>query len=199
MITINSDGWIKGDGTVCIPSPFFDEREGDRCTDLIVIHNISLPAGIFGLGYIHALFKGELLNTDIAEFESLRGLKVSSHFFIDRKGLITQFVSTKKRAWHAGQSAFQGRCRCNDFSIGVEMEGSDFIEFELVQYRALRELLKVLIQAEPQLRFIAGHSDIAPGRKTDPGPYFDWRSALDSPELLKQLQYLPIQTLNTKQ
>lgn len=96
MITIDSNGWIREQGCECVPSPFFDEREGTRETDLIVMHNISLPAGVFGLGYVQALFKGELLETEIAGFESLRGLKVSSHFFIDREGKIWQFVSTKK-------------------------------------------------------------------------------------------------------
>lgn len=189
MITIDSDGWIKGDGVQSIPSPFFDEREGNRPTDLVVIHNISLPAGVFGLGYVQALFKGELLETEIAGFESLRGLKVSSHFFIDRIGRITQFVSTKKRAWHAGVSTFQGMSRCNDFSIGIEMEGSDFVAFAPKQYDALENLLRALIAAEPQLAYITGHSDIAPGRKTDPGPYFDWVRVLQNPELAKKLKY----------
>ena len=189
MITIDCDGWIKGEAVQCIASPFFDEREGTRPTDLVVIHNISLPAGVFGLGYVQALFKGELLETEIAGFESLRGLKVSSHFFIDRAGRITQLEKKKKRAWHAGVSTFQGMSRCNDFSIGIEMEGSDFVAFALKQYDALENLLRALVAAEPQLAYITGHSDIAPGRKTDPGPYFDWARALRNPELAKKLKY----------
>ncbi|HIU36862.1 MAG TPA: 1,6-anhydro-N-acetylmuramyl-L-alanine amidase AmpD [Candidatus Aphodousia faecigallinarum] len=192
---INREGWIEGEGCVCVPSPFFDDREGQLEPDLVVMHNISLPAGAFGLGYVQALFKGELINTAIQGFESLKGLKVSSHFFIDRKGLITQFVSTKKRAWHAGKSIFQGRSRCNDFSIGIEMEGSDFVAFEPEQYQALKKLLVTLIQSEPRLSFITGHSDIAPDRKTDPGPYFDWKMVLSVPEISKRLKYSTIQTL----
>lgn len=198
MITIDSNGWIRGQGCECVPSPFFDEREGTRKTDLIVMHNISLPAGVFGLGYVQALFKGELLETEIAGFESLRGLKVSSHFFIDREGKIWQFVSTKKRAWHAGQSQFQGQSRCNDFSIGIEMEGSDFVAFDEKQYLSLEKLLTALVQAELGLRFITGHSDIAPDRKTDPGPYFDWERVLSVAPLSKQLQYSTIQTFKSK-
>lgn len=198
MIKVNLDGWIQGEGCECVPSPFFDEREGARQTDLIVMHNISLPAGVFGLGYVQALFKGQLLETDIAGFESLRGLKVSTHFFIDRTGKIWQFVSTKKRAWHAGKSQFQGQSRCNDFSIGIEMEGSDFVTFDEKQYLSLDKLLTALITAEPQLRFITGHSDIAPERKTDPGPHFDWQRVLSVPILVKQLQYSTIQTFKSK-
>lgn len=198
MISFDREGWIKGSGTVCVQSPFFDDRQGDRPTNLVVMHNISLPAGVFGLGYVSALFKGELFETSIAGFESLRGLKVSSHFFIDRQGQITQFVSTKKRAWHAGKSNFQGQERCNDFSIGIEMEGSDFVAFENRQYESLLRLLRALICAEPQLAYITGHSDIAPDRKTDPGPYFDWQRLLSQSDIANQLQYSTIQTFNKK-
>lgn len=198
MIAFNAEGWLSGGQALCVPSPFFDEREGERPIELIVIHNISLPAGIFGLGYVQALFNGDLLDTDIAGFESLRGLKVSSHFFIDRKGQIFQFVSTKKRAWHAGKSQFRGQNRCNDFSIGIEMEGSDFVPFESVQYESLKKLIRALLAAEPDLAYITGHSDIAPDRKTDPGPYFDWQRLLADAEIAKKLQYSTIRTVHKK-
>lgn len=198
MIKFNADGWIEGENTRRLPSPFFDEREGDAPTDLIVMHNISLPAGAFGTGFVEKLFLGELLQTDIPGFESLRDSKVSSHFFIDRQGAITQFVSTLKRAWHAGVSEFKGKTRCNDFSIGIEMEGSDFVAFEPRQYESLKKLLVALTQSCPQVSFITGHSDIAPGRKTDPGPFFDWAFLLSAPELINKLQYTPIQPADNK-
>lgn len=196
MISFDSEGWIRGSGTVCEPSPFFDDRQADTTVNLVVMHNISLPAGVFGLGYVRALFLGHLLQNDIQGFESLRGLKVSSHFFIDRRGLINQFVSIKKRAWHAGRSIFQGKSCCNDFSIGIELEGSDFVPFESVQYEALQKLLEALFKAEPNLAYITGHSDIAPDRKTDPGPYFDWKRVFSEPEIAKQLKYSTIQSIN---
>ena len=198
MMRLDKSGWLHGDGIVCLPSPFFDERETDHPTELVVMHNISLPAGVFGLGYVQALFNGDLLETEIPGFESLRGLKVSSHFFIDRQGRIFQFVSTRKRAWHAGKSQFRGLSRCNDFSIGIEMEGSDFVAFESAQYESLTRLLKTLIVGEPKLAYITGHSDIAPDRKTDPGPYFDWQRIFADADIAKKLQYSTIQTVNKK-
>lgn len=124
-------------------------------------------------------------------FASLKGLHVSSHFFIDRRGMLTQFVSTEKRAWHAGVSEFRGRTKCNEFSIGIEVEGSDFVRFEAKQYRRLAQLLSALTECYPSLRFVTGHSDIAPGRKTDPGCFFNWLQLQNEPEYPKTLQYCP--------
>jgi AmpD protein len=141
--------------------------------DLVVIHNISLPPGVFGGGAIDALFMGQLDCAAHPYFAALAGVRVSAHFLIDRRGALTQYVSAQQRAWHAGQSSFAGRSGCNDFSLGVELEGTDEVPFAPVQYATLHTLLVVLAAAYP-LRAVTGHADIAPGRKTDPGPFFDW-------------------------
>jgi len=138
-----------------------------------VIHNISLPAGQFETPYIVELFQNSLDCDAHPSFADLRDLKVSSHFLIRRNGLIQQFVSVLERAWHAGLSQFQGRDGCNDFSIGIELEGTDDVPFEDAQYASLQQLSAALIQQFP-IEHIVGHAEIAPGRKTDPGPYFDW-------------------------
>jgi AmpD protein len=141
--------------------------------DLLVIHNISLPPGQFGGPFIADLFTN-CLNCDADPyFEQLRAMRVSAHFLIRRDGQLMQFVSAEARAWHAGASSFQGRERCNDFSIGIELEGSDFVPFEQRQYDSLAALTCALQQRYP-LKHVAGHEHIAPGRKTDPGPFFDW-------------------------
>ncbi|HET7833168.1 MAG TPA: 1,6-anhydro-N-acetylmuramyl-L-alanine amidase AmpD [Gallionella sp.] len=159
-------------GCTYIPSPNCDDRP-DAPIELLVIHNISLPPGEFGGDGVQQLFNNTL-NPDTHPFyQGIAGLKVSSHFLIRRDGEIIQFVPCLKRAWHAGQSCWQGRTRCNDFSLGIELEGSDFVSFTDLQYAALDRLTRALRAAYP-LRGIAGHSDIAPGRKTDPGPCFDW-------------------------
>ena len=189
---INTEGWIIGGGAVRCCSPFFDERETPEPPDLVVIHNISLPGGHFLTGCVQSLFEGTLDCAGDPSFDSLRGLKVSSHFFINRNGLIHQFVSTQKRAWHAGVSLFHGRSKCNDFSIGIELEGSDYVAFEPSQYRSLSLLLASLCERYRSLRYITGHSDIAPGRKTDPGPFFDWTHLFEQCDYPKSLQYCSI-------
>ena len=167
---IDEDGWSSG--VVRMPSPNFDARAGDAI-DLLVIHNISLPPGQFGGPFIADLF-ANCLDCDIHPyFDRLRTLRVSSHFLIRRDGEVLQFVSTCDRAWHAGVSSYGGRERCNDFSIGIELEGTDFEPFEQEQYVSLVALTKALRARHP-LTDIAGHEHIAPGRKTDPGPCFDW-------------------------
>lgn len=155
-----------------IESPNFDARPaGD--INLIVIHNISLPPKEYGGTGIIELFTNQLNPAQHPYYAEIAGLKVSSHFLIRRNGELIQFVSCLDRAWHAGQSCWQGRERCNDYSIGIELEGDDFSAFENAQYDALNQLIKRLASQYP-IQSITGHSDIAPGRKTDPGPFFDW-------------------------
>ena len=155
------------------PSPHWDARPAGVHADLLVLHNISLPAGEFGGGFIDDLFLGTLDHRARSEFAELEGLRVSAHFLIRRDGALLQYVWFDQRAWHAGASCFRGRARCSDFSIGIELEGTDTVPFEQAQYDSLAALVSALIQAYP-IRAMAGHSDIAPGRKTDPGPLFDW-------------------------
>lgn len=159
-----------------IVSPNFDERPEGRAISLIVVHNISLPPGEFGGPYISQLFTNQLNKDDHPYFEKISQLRVSSHILIRRDGEIVQYVSFNSRAWHAGVSEYQGEQRCNDFSIGIELEGTDDLPFELVQYEILAQLIKELQRNYPSIakNAITGHSDIAPGRKTDPGPAFDW-------------------------
>jgi AmpD protein len=155
------------------PSPNYNARPPLCAIELLVIHNISLPPGQFGGPYIADLFGNQLdINAD-ASFASLQGVKVSSHFLIRRDGSLLQFVSTLQRAWHAGASHFEGRSHCNDYSIGIELEGSDFVPFEDAQYNRLVELTYCLQTHHPLLA-VCGHQHIAPGRKTDPGPCFNW-------------------------
>ncbi len=155
-----------------IPSPNFDERPAGTI-DLLVIHNISLPPDEFDGDGVQSLFTNTLDADAHPYYRTIAGLKVSAHFFIRRDGRIIQFVPCSKRAWHAGVSSWQGRERCNDFSIGIELEGCDTLPFTDPQYETLHRLTLALRAAYP-LRGIAGHSDIALGRKTDPGPHFDW-------------------------
>ena len=157
-------------------SPFCNERpKGCELPSLLVVHNISLPRAAFATPYVHDLFMG-MLDTQVhPSFISLKGLEVSSHFVIYRTGVIHQYVATTQRAWHAGLSAFRGRQGCNDFSIGIELEGCDELPFTWRQYARLATLTTVLMAHYPiTMDSIVGHSDIAPGRKTDPGPCFDW-------------------------
>jgi AmpD protein len=169
--TIDAHGWCAG--ARHLPSPNFDLRQAGTPIDLLVIHNISLPPGQFGGPYIAALFLNTLDHDAHPYFEQLRPLRVSAHFLIRRDGELVQFVSADARAWHAGVSMFAGRERCNEFSIGIELEGSDFVPFEPAQYRCLAALTQALMRRYP-LVSVAGHEHIAPGRKTDPGPCFDW-------------------------
>lgn len=162
-----------------MPSPNFDARPIHSKICLLVIHSISLPPDEFGGHGVEQLFTNTLNPDEHPYYEQLRNLKVSSHFFIRRSGEIVQYVSCNHRAWHAGVSSWNERTRCNDFSIGIEMEGSDFVPFTDAQYRRLSYLTRRIKRTYP-ICDIVGHADIAPGRKTDPGPYFDWPRYLDS-------------------
>ncbi|MBB6520918.1 1,6-anhydro-N-acetylmuramyl-L-alanine amidase AmpD [Pseudoteredinibacter isoporae] len=185
----NETGWLHH--IRACPSPNFNQRPDISDISLLVIHNISLPPGEFGAKYIEDFFCNQLDCTAHDYFETIAGLEVSAHFLIDRKGDITQFVDIFERAWHAGKSCFAGRENCNDFSIGIELEGCDDQTYTNVQYQALARLSLELVECCPKIVQqdggvvsgnasnmsgfnICGHSDIAPGRKTDPGPCFDW-------------------------
>ena len=173
---IDSKGWLGS--AVWRVSPNFDARPSEAATDLVVLHHISLPPGQFktqnSTQYIVDFFQNQLDPQAHPYFADIAERRVSSHFLIARSGRIIQFVSTQNRAWHAGESQFEGRPRCNDFSIGIELEGTGDISFEQAQYLALAKLIGIL-QKQYSLRYIVGHSDISPGRKVDPGKTFDWR------------------------
>jgi AmpD protein len=160
-------------GAVQIPSPNFDERPADAALTLLVVHNISLPPGEYGGEAIARLFTNTLDFTAHPYYETLHDLRVSAHFLIHRDGELVQFVPCAKRAWHAGPSVWRGRARCNDFSIGVELVGADDQPYAERQYLCLSELTLALRGRYPVID-VVGHSDIASGRKTDPGPAFDW-------------------------
>lgn len=165
------DGWLSG--VRHLPSPNFGPRPAQAQIDLLVVHSISLPPGQFGTGCVQQLFTNQLDWDAHPYFQGIRGLEVSSHFFIERTGRIWQFVSANERAWHAGQSCWRGRGNCNDDSIGIELEGLEGLTFEDAQYTSLLQLSEAIGQHYP-LQHIAGHEHIAPGRKQDPGPGFDW-------------------------
>ena len=158
------------------PSPNQGERPTDSPIDLLVIHNISLPPGQFGGGWIEDLFLNRLDPSAHPYFAQIHDNPVSAHLLIQRDGAATQFVALDRRAWHAGRSSFQGRPECNDYGIGIELEGDDHTPFADAQYRTLRDLTQRIIEIYPAISpdRITGHSDIAPGRKTDPGPFFNW-------------------------
>ncbi|WP_044872142.1 1,6-anhydro-N-acetylmuramyl-L-alanine amidase AmpD [Pseudomonas sp. LFM046] len=168
-----ASGWCQGISHC--PSPNFNCRPQGEVS-LLVIHNISLPPGQFGTGKVKEFFQNRLDPDEHPYFQGIRDLKVSAHFLIERDGAVTQFVSCNERAWHAGVSLFEGRENCNDFSLGIELEGTDDQAFTELQYAALISLVEQLRCAYPAITpaRICGHSDIAPGRKTDPGPKFDW-------------------------
>lgn len=171
---IDAQGWlVNGEH---LPSPNCNPRPEGAIT-LLVIHNISLPPNEFGGNGVAALFTNTLDHDAHPYYQTLVGLKVSAHFFIRRDGNVIQFVSCLQRAWHAGVSSWQGRSGCNDFSIGIELEGSDFIAYTAAQYHALHELTRAIAHRYP-ITGIAGHQHIAPQRKTDPGPHFDWQGYL---------------------
>lgn len=172
-LRVGDDGWVAD--IERRPSPNFDARPALAAIELLVIHSISLPPGRFGGGAVQRLFANAMDGHGHPFLEALSGLRVSAHFLIERDGRVIQFVGCSDRAWHAGRSSFEGRDDCNDFSLGVELEGTDFTAFEPAQYAALAGLTVALRRACP-LRAVRGHSDIAPGRKTDPGPMFDWRA-----------------------
>ena len=167
-------GWLSV--STQLISPNTDHRPDQADISLLVVHNISLPPGQFGGPHIGELFCNCLDPDQHPYFAEIAHLKVSSHLLIDRTGQIMQFVPFQQRAWHAGVSEFEGRTNCNDFSIGIEMEGADNIAYTDFQYRRLAEVSQTLLQWYPLITKdrIVGHSDIAPGRKTDPGPAFDW-------------------------
>ncbi len=158
------------------PSPNFGPRPDDASVSLLVVHNISLPPGQFGGPEIEDFFCNRLDHTAHPYFESIAGMQVSAHALIRRDGSVVQFVSLLDRAWHAGRSSFQGEEECNDFSIGIELEGTDDVPYTEDQYRQLADLTHLIMAAWPRITpdRMAGHCDIAPGRKTDPGPFFDW-------------------------
>lgn len=169
------DGWASG--VQACPSPHCNSRPPEDSISLLVLHNISLPPGEFGGGFVQAFFTGTL-DVDLHPyFAQIAPLRVSAHFLIERDGAITQFVSCLERAWHAGVSRYGGRTDCNDFSIGVELEGTDDQPYTDAQYQSLLELTRGLRCAYPGITpyRITGHEFIAPGRKTDPGPTFDWQ------------------------
>ena len=179
-------GWYRH--ARALPSDNFGPRPTGLQIDLIVIHSISLPPGEFGNGNVQRLFNNQLDWEAHPWFDGIRGMQVSAHFFIDRTGALWQFVSCADRAWHAGQSAYRGRTQCNDDSIGIELEGLEGQTFETLQYETLASLCAALFQAYP-IEYIAGHEHIAPGRKRDPGPGFDWHVLKDS--LALPDRYLP--------
>jgi N-acetyl-anhydromuramoyl-L-alanine amidase len=158
------------------PSPNQDERPNQCEPDLVVIHGISLPPGKFGGPEIEQLFTNRLDWDSHPYFQEIRGAEVSSHLLVRRDGSVLQFVPFVRRAWHAGESRFRGRSRCNDFSVGIELEGADEIAYTDSQYQRLAAIIRAICLAYPaiSIRSIAGHCDISPGRKTDPGPAFDW-------------------------
>ncbi len=158
-----------------VPSPHYDCRPDDESPSLLVVHNISLPPGEFGGPWIDALFTGTLDPSADPYFAGIAHLRVSAHCLIRRDGEIVQYVPFDKRAWHAGVSSYQGRERCNDFSIGIELEGTDDLAYTDAQYRQLAAVTGTVIELYPAIADnMTGHSDIAPERKTDPGPAFDW-------------------------
>ena len=166
-----ADGWLEG--VRWLPSPNFGERPLGAEVSLVVIHNISLPPEEFGGEWVEDFFLNRLDPTAHPYFASIAGLQVSAHFYVRRDGRIIQFVGCDRRAWHAGQSCWCERANCNDYSVGIELEGSDTQAFTAEQYAALWPLLDALRRRYP-ISAIAGHSHVAPGRKSDPGPHFDW-------------------------
>ena len=170
---MDATGWLNCARRV--PSPNCDKPDADAAIDMVVLHNISLPPGQFAGSDVERLFTNSLDVGAHPSYAELASLRVSAHFFLRRDGEIVQFVSCLQRAWHAGISRWQGRERCNGFSIGIELEGSDYVPYSPEQYPILIELLKTLKATYP-IEHLVGHNDIAPVRKTDPGPFFDWNA-----------------------
>lgn len=175
MQSQQTDIWL--DGVIRKPSPNFNQRPENITVDLLVIHNISLPPGQFGGDSIERFFTNCLDHSLHPFFKEIEGVEVSAHLLIRRDGSVIQFIPLNQRAWHAGLSSFQGRENCNDFSIGIELEGTDTCPYTDEQYSALESLTRVIQGYYPAITpdNITGHSDIAPGRKTDPGDAFDWK------------------------
>jgi AmpD protein len=178
--SINTESGLIEPARQC-PSPNFDDRPEGATPELLVIHGISLPPGEFGGPQIEQLFTNQLDWDTHPYFDEIRGLEVSSHLLIRRDGELIQFVPFTQRAWHAGASSFRGRDCCNDYSIGIELEGEDETPYEDEQYRVLANVSLAVLSAYPSIsgREIAAHSDVAPGRKSDPGPAFDWLRLYD--------------------
>lgn len=170
-------GWLPE--SEYLPSPNCDERPDDARVDLVIIHAISLPPGEFGGPCVRHFFTNVLDHSTHPYFAEIESLRVSAHFLIERDGTLVQLVDVHRRAWHAGESQWCGRDRCNDYSVGVELEGCDEQPFEDAQYETLHRLLRWLAGVFPAItpERVVGHSDVAPGRKTDPGPCFDWARA----------------------
>ena len=164
------------------PTSHFNQRPSGMTINLLVIHNISLPAGYFSGTCVQELFCGNLDTTYDPSFDELKNVRVSSHLFIRRNAQVIQFVNFNQRAWHAGESSYKGHCNCNDFSIGIELEGSDFVPFTERQYKKLASVTSQIMASYPLITLdnICGHSDIAPDRKTDPGPLFNWNKYKNS-------------------
>jgi len=169
MYQLDEKGWVQG--VTQLPTTHFDP--GQEAPYLLVVHSASLPYGEFGNGILEKVFVGELSPQSDPWLSEYMSGRVSSHFLINRLGEIKQFVSLNDCAWHAGVSSFEGREGCNQFSIGIELEGCDYLPYNDAQYVSLNAMIKLICEAYP-IRAVKGHSDIAPGRKTDPGPLFDW-------------------------
>lgn len=180
-LEINADGWANA--ARCLPSPNFDARPDEMPVELLVIHNISLPPSQFGGDWIDDLFLNRLDPLAHPYFETIHTFRVSSHFLIKRDGSITQYVSCNDRAWHAGASCWRDRTRCNDFAIGIELEGDDFSPFTDAQYTSLHALTKAVLHRYSSIQGVAGHSEISPGRKTDPGEHFDWLRYINAAQI----------------
>ena len=192
VLVLDNHGWLKPHPSVVhAASPNFDHRPRAVEPSLLVIHNISLPPGVFGGTEVIDFFQNKLDYESHPWLARLRGMTVSAHFFVRRDGTVVQFVSTHKRAWHAGVSSFEGRERCNDFSIGIELEGTDATPYADSQYQALKRLTTAL-RARHALTAVRGHEHIAPVRKTDPGPAFQWRRyGRENHWFLRQLPPVP--------
>lgn len=171
IFRLRPDGWI--DGAQKRPSSHFNERPDGALVSLVVLHFISLPPGVFSGEDVDALFTGTLDCRRHPIYRELEGVRVSSHYVIRRSGLVRQYVGVHDRAWHAGVSVFEGRPGCNDYSVGIELEGTGEVPFEAAQYESLAALLRELCRSLP-IEAVTGHEFIAPGRKNDPGPCFDW-------------------------
>jgi len=183
MRRISIDHWLERCRRA--PTTHCDDRPKGQAIELVVIHGISLPPGQFGGGAVEALFTGALDCDGDPAFNSLKGVRVSAHLFIDRRGAVVQFVPFNQRAWHAGVSMWRGRKNCNAWSIGIELEGTDDLPYTKRQYSTLVGVLKGLMARYPRLSrdTVVGHAEIAPGRKTDPGPGFDWGRLLTQLEV----------------
>lgn len=182
-----SEGWYADARKM--PSMNYDARPGGVLPELLVLHSISLPPGEYSNGCIERLFMNELDWSAHPYFEKIRGMKVSSHFVIDREGMLTQYVSCEDRAWHAGRSSWQGRDECNDWSVGIELEGLEGSVFEEDQYTTLVSLMDDICKVYP-IRWVAGHEHVAPQRKQDPGSGFDWKRVIQSVSALGEDAFL---------